>query len=91
MGIEAMKTDYKQAVLEAIGGVSHSITYVPFRSTCVINRHNSIPCTVCALKAWKDDSGEHIALCDRRGCTVRYFDEITEESQKLVFHAITAD
>lgn len=84
-----MKTDYKQAVLEAIGGVTRSTVYVPFRSTCVVNRSDSTPCTAYALKAWMDDSGEHIVLCDRKGCAVKNFDEITEESQKRVFHAIT--
>lgn len=86
-----MKTDYRQAVLEAIGGVGRSTAYVPFRSTCVINRYNSTPCTVCALKAWTEDGEEHVALCDRIGREVTSLDKITEESQKMVFYAITAD
>lgn len=91
MGIEAMETDYRQAIVEAIGGLTRSTVYVPFRATCVVDRHRTVPHTVYALKAWVDDSGEHIVLCDRRGMEVESLDEITEESQKLVFCAITAD
>lgn len=89
--METQKIDYWWAVVEAIGGLTDSTAYVPFRATRVVNKRVCSEHTVYALKAWKNDSGEYIILCDRKGYGVENFKEITEESQRLVFRAVTAN
>lgn len=90
--METQKIDYWWAVVEAIGGLTDSTTYVPFNKPVgVVNRRVFHRRTVYALKAWKNDSGEYIILCDCKGYGVENFREITEESQKLIFRAVTAD
>lgn len=89
--METQKIDYWWAVVEAIGGLTDSVTYVSFKPVSVVNRRVFHRRTVYALKAWKNDSGEYIILCDRKGYGVENFKEITEESQRLVFRAVTAN
>lgn len=90
--METQRIDYWWAVVEAIGGLTDSTAYVPFnKPVSVVNRRVFHRRTVYALKVWKDSRGEHIILCDRKGYGVENLREITEESQKMVFQAITAN
>lgn len=90
--METRKINYWWAVVEAIGGLTGSTTYVSFNKPVnVVNRRVFHRRTVYALKAWKDERGEHIILCDRKGYGVENLREITKESQKMVFRAVTAN
>lgn len=90
--METRRIDYWWAITEAIGGLTDSTAYVPFnKPVSVVNRRVFHRRTVYALKAWKDSRGEHIILCDRKGYGVENLREITEESQKMVFRAVTAN